>query len=49
MRKKIILACNDCSSRNYSSESNKETSSERVEIKKYCSTCNAHTIHKETK
>ena len=47
--KKIILACTDCGSRNYSSESNKASSTERLEIKKFCSTCNAHTIHKETK
>ncbi|WP_110926044.1 50S ribosomal protein L33 [Bacillus massiliglaciei] len=49
MRKKITLACSQCGSRNYSSESSKETGSERVELKKFCSTCNSHTIHKETK
>lgn len=49
MRKKIILACSECGSRNYSSESNKAQTSERLEIKKFCSTCNAHTTHKETK
>ncbi|WP_409303722.1 50S ribosomal protein L33 [Peribacillus sp. SCS-155] len=49
MRKKVILACTDCGARNYTSESNKETSAERLEIKKFCSNCNAHTMHKETK
>ncbi|MDQ0220538.1 50S ribosomal protein L33 [Peribacillus cavernae] len=49
MRKKVILACTDCDSRNYTSESNRESSPERLEIKKFCSTCNAHTMHKETK
>jgi large subunit ribosomal protein L33 len=49
MRNKIILACMDCGSRNYSSESNKTTNVERLEMKKFCSTCNAHTTHKETK
>lgn len=49
MRKKIILSCADCGSRNYSSESNKALSIERLEIKKFCRTCNAHTTHKETK
>lgn len=49
MRKKIILACTDCGSRNYTSESNKDSRAERLEIKKFCSTCNAHTMHKETK
>ncbi|RFU68646.1 50S ribosomal protein L33 [Peribacillus saganii] len=49
MRKKVVLACSDCGSRNYSSESNKDSKSERLEIKKFCSTCNAHKVHKETK
>ncbi|AXN39105.1 50S ribosomal protein L33 [Peribacillus butanolivorans] len=49
MRKKIVLACTECGSRNYSYESNQSTSSERLEIKKFCSTCNSHAIHKETK
>ncbi|WP_075980301.1 50S ribosomal protein L33 [Bacillus massilinigeriensis] len=47
MRKKIVLACVDCGSRNYSTMSKKE--SERLELKKFCSTCNNHTIHRETK
>ncbi|HDX9577434.1 MULTISPECIES: 50S ribosomal protein L33 [Bacillus] len=48
MRKKIVLACEKCNNRNYSTM--KDTSSvERLEIKKFCKTCNAHMIHKETK
>ncbi|MDQ0272559.1 50S ribosomal protein L33 [Cytobacillus purgationiresistens] len=47
MPKKIALACVECGSRNYSTTSNKE--SERLELKKFCSTCSAHTIHRETK
>ena len=31
--KKIILACTDCGSRNYSYESNQVNNSERLEIK----------------
>ncbi|MGM9923054.1 MAG: 50S ribosomal protein L33 [Bacillus sp. (in: firmicutes)] len=49
MRNKVILACKDCGSRNYSTESSKVSKSERLEIKKFCKTCNAHTLHKETK
>ncbi|MDY5646416.1 MAG: 50S ribosomal protein L33, partial [Candidatus Onthovivens sp.] len=26
-----------------------ETSSERIELRKYCPTCNKHTIHKESR
>jgi large subunit ribosomal protein L33 len=48
MNKKIILACVECGSRNYTTESNKEKS-ERLELKKFCKTCNSHTLHRETK
>ncbi|MEH7386595.1 50S ribosomal protein L33 [Bacillus sp. JJ1521] len=48
MRKKVILACVDCGSRNYSTMKN-STSTERLEMKKFCKTCNSHTNHRETK
>ncbi|XMB67605.1 50S ribosomal protein L33 [Mycoplasmatota bacterium zrk1] len=48
MRKKVILVCTECMSRNYTREKN-ATSNERLEVKKYCKKCNKHTIHKETK
>ena len=38
MRKKIVLACSECGSRNYSTMSKKDT--ERLELKKYCNQCN---------
>ncbi|WP_084028917.1 50S ribosomal protein L33 [Bacillus sp. J33] len=47
MTKKVILACSACGSRNYSSASKND--SKRLELKKFCSTCSTHTIHKETK
>ena len=47
-KKKVILTCSVCLSRNYTT--NKSTSNtKRIEIKKYCPKCNAHTLHKETK
>ncbi|MBO8178408.1 50S ribosomal protein L33 [Aeribacillus pallidus] len=49
MKKKIILACRECGSRNYSTSNNKSSHSERLTIKKYCKTCNSHTVHQETK
>lgn len=43
-----MLACEECNSRNYTTvKSNDDT--ERLEMKKFCKTCNAHSIHKETK
>ncbi len=49
MRVKVILACADCKERNYSSKKNKKNDPDRVELKKYCPRCDAHTLHKETK
>ncbi|MFV0499358.1 MAG: 50S ribosomal protein L33 [Bacilli bacterium] len=49
MRKKIILVCSECLSRNYSIYKSNTAVNDRLEIKKYCSRCNKHTLHKETK
>ncbi|MGA2667818.1 MAG: 50S ribosomal protein L33 [Ignavibacteria bacterium] len=45
----ITLECSVCKNRNYSTTKNKSKHSGRVEYKKFCSFCNKHTIHKETK
>lgn len=47
MNKKVALACAECGTRNYSTTSKKE--SQRLELKKFCKTCNVHTTHRETK
>ncbi len=49
MRDIITLACNGCKRRNYSTTKNKKKSTERLEMKKYCPSCRAHTVHRETK
>ncbi|WP_078414996.1 50S ribosomal protein L33 [Priestia abyssalis] len=49
MRKKVILACKECGSRNYTTMKSDENSQERLEIKKFCKACNNHTSHRETK
>lgn len=49
MREKVILVCENCLSRNYSTYKNKATYTKRMEIKKHCPRCNKHTIHKESK
>jgi large subunit ribosomal protein L33 len=49
MRDIIILACTECQSRNYNTKKNKRLHPERVEYSKYCSRCNKHVKHKETK
>ena len=49
MRVKVILTCEDCLSRNYTTMKNKQTDGDRMMMKKFCRRCNAHKIHKETK
>ncbi|MFT4415704.1 50S ribosomal protein L33 [Fredinandcohnia humi] len=48
MRKKVVLACVECGSRNYTTMKN-SSEAERLEMKKFCKTCNSHTTHRETK
>ena len=49
VRETVILVCEECLSRNYTTEKNKLNTTERVIIKKFCKKCNKHTVHKETK
>jgi len=49
MRDIVTLACSECKNRNYTTTRNKKTMTERVELKKFCSTCRKHTTHKETR
>lgn len=47
-KKKVILTCTECLSRNYSTNKNKNNA-KRIELRKFCPRCNKHTLHKETK
>ena len=49
VRVKITLACTECKQRNYNLTKEKKNHPERMETKKYCPFCKAHTMHKETK
>ncbi len=49
MRENITLACGDCKRRNYTSNKNKKTTPDRLEMKKFCRFCRKHTAHKETR
>lgn len=44
MRVNVTLACTECGDRNYISTKNKRNNPERVEMKKYCSRDNKHTL-----
>ncbi|MBN1256704.1 MAG: 50S ribosomal protein L33 [Planctomycetes bacterium] len=48
MREYVTLACNECKQRNYITS--KETKGgKKLEIKKFCKFCRAHTKHLERK
>jgi large subunit ribosomal protein L33 len=49
MREIITLECTKCKNRNYTTMKNKKTTTERLEFKKFCNHCRAHTPHKETR
>ncbi|WP_349402137.1 LSU ribosomal protein L33p [Candidatus Phytoplasma solani] len=47
--KKNILVCVLCLNRNYHTKSKNHNKLQRLTLKKYCSYCNKHTLHQETK
>ncbi len=49
VRTKITLACEQCKRRNYESMKNKRNDPDRLEVRKFCRWCGAHTAHKETR
>ena len=49
MRVNILLACTECKRRNYATVKNKKNTTGRVELKKFCPWCRAHTDHRETR
>lgn len=49
MREIVILQCSECKRRNYTTTRNKKKQRDKIELKKYCKFCRAHTIHKEVR
>ena len=49
IRPKITLACVECKERNYITKKNRRNNPDRMEMKKHCPRCNAHTAHRETR
>ena len=49
VRPKITLACNECKHRNYITKKNRRNDPDRLELKKFCPNCRAHTTHRETR
>ncbi|MDR0856998.1 MAG: 50S ribosomal protein L33 [Mycoplasmataceae bacterium] len=48
MKVKATLVCEECNSRNYHVQRNK-FSEKRLELNKFCKTCNKVTVHKENR
>lgn len=48
-RERITLQCTECKSENYRTEKNKKNTTDRLEIKKFCSKCGKSITHKEKK
>jgi large subunit ribosomal protein L33 len=49
VRPKITLACEECKHRNYITKKNRRNDPDRLEMKKFCSNCGTHRLHKETR
>lgn len=45
----IALSCTQCSSRNYKTTRSRKADEKPISLKKFCPTCNAHTVHLEAK
>ena len=48
-RENITFQCTECKRKNYTGMKNKKTSTERLEMKKFCPFCRNHHPHKEIK
>jgi len=48
-RVSIALACSVCHARNYKTSKARQDGAPTLTLKKFCKTCNQHTIHEETK
>lgn len=48
-RETITLACTECKRRNYNTTKDRRKTPGRLELRKYCKFCRAHTLHRETR
>jgi len=47
VRQIITLQCSDCRERNYTTAKNRRNDTQRLELRKYCSRCRGHKLHRE--
>jgi large subunit ribosomal protein L33 len=48
-REIVTLKCSSCGERNYTTMKNRRTTTEKLELNKYCPKERSHTLHKEIK
>jgi len=48
-RQRVTLKCTVCDEENYRTEKNKRTTTDRLELSKFCAKCRKTTPHKEEK
>ncbi|MDL0089358.1 50S ribosomal protein L33 [Campylobacter gastrosuis] len=48
-RVKVGLKCAECGDINYTTTKNSKTTTEKLELNKYCPRLKKHTVHKEVK
>lgn len=49
MRVTINMDCSDCGRKNYTTKKNKQKTTDKLQMKKFCRFCRKHTVHKEGK
>ncbi|MQF65233.1 50S ribosomal protein L33 [SAR202 cluster bacterium AC-409-J13_OGT_754m] len=45
----ITLQCSTCRERNYTSSKNRRNDTQRLELRKFCSKCRGHHLHREVR
>jgi len=45
----VVMACTNCKRRNYNTQKNKQKTTGRLELSKYCRFCRKHYSHRETR
>jgi len=45
----VTLGCTVCRERTYASSKNRRNDPQRIELKKFCPRCRAHTLHREVR
>jgi len=45
----VELACTECRSRNYTTEKNRRSDADRLELRKFCRRCRGHRVHREAR